>query len=282
MKKSRVSLYTNQSTVRNYKERKEFTSKNCPNQRTPQKKTHLKKNTLEVSPSLEAAKSILTRANNLLQITRTRLAKLPTNHDDSCNQIEGSVELTLSPKVKSITIEDIMNGLGLTELLPSFLENRIYAEDFLLLSKDDIKELPIYARNRILAFQSYFKTHKDTPILPNDLLRNVLKEIYNPTLIDNLQMSHNEIKSKSTLAPLQEHIESKGEMKENVEVNVQSDTPSFSSRVEFRFGDENVKGVLNEIIDIQSELRDLHKEYNRKTHKDKHKRNEVYCRLKLD
>jgi len=255
-------LYSNQSPIRNHKE---FLSRNYTNQRT----SHRKKNKLEASPSLETAKAILNRANGLLQATRTRLSKLPSRTPSDTHEDDNKDVLKITQNHMIISIEDIINGLELCEFLHIFLKNKIHAKDLLLLSKDDIKEmaLPIYARNRILAFQNYFKDNKDIHIVPGELFKNLLKQIYNPSLIDALGKSHKE----SVIAKIGGELERS--IKENVEVNVErlgkdvvNDTPSFSSRVEFRFDEESVnKRVLSEITDIQNELRDLHKEYNKKT-----------------
>ena len=169
----------------------------------------------DLSPSLEAAKAILSRANNLVQMTKSRLAGITLREDLSdCsdneiaetkgvpkNSLREVIYKDESPtpqhsKVKGedkcededLSVESIMKSLHLEEYLPVIVENKIMVEDLLLLTKDDIKELglPIYARNRILAFQKYFRVHRE---VPEEALTTILKEMYAPALIDAIQKS---------------------------------------------------------------------------------------------
>ena len=49
--------------------------------------------------------------------------------------------------------------LQISQYEATFAQNEIEAEDMILLSKDDMVELglPIAARNRVLAFQTYYQ-----------------------------------------------------------------------------------------------------------------------------
>lgn len=88
-------------------------------------------------------------------------------------------------------LADIVVGLDLVEFIPTFTENKINYEDLLLLSKEDMKEigLPIYARNRIAAFQSYLKKERTISANSKDLLQDILRSIYNPAFIDLIENS---------------------------------------------------------------------------------------------
>eukprot|EP01022_Parablepharisma_sp_SALTPOND_P012353 TRINITY_DN1584_c0_g1_i1.p1 TRINITY_DN1584_c0_g1~~TRINITY_DN1584_c0_g1_i1.p1 ORF type:complete len:455 (+),score=46.02 TRINITY_DN1584_c0_g1_i1:2776-4140(+) len=310
----------------------------------------------QASPSLQTAKCMLERANNLLANTRNRLAGLDSQKETPKGKYENVIEhrkgcamhkgplhyapvrtskgntrsvfaqlqlndnlvtsfdmknpvssnvshISQSPvpepelnlPASAFTLEDIISGLDLSEINSTLVENRIRVEDLLLLTKEDMKELgiPIYARNRILAFQNYFKTHKETMVVRN-LLHNILKEMFNPSLIDGLKetetqkisiiakeespyKSPNEDKSLARLASeLKGTCEPYEEVNQNIKVEptitIKSQTPSFSARAELKFGEENRlqterKTILREInvgnqcADVQEEMRDFHKEY---------------------
>ena len=83
-------------------------------------------------------------------------------------------------------LRDIIVGLDLTECVGILIENKINYEDLLLLTKEDMKEigLPIYARNRIIAFQEYLKRGKSMSLESKDLLQDILRSIYNPVFVE--------------------------------------------------------------------------------------------------
>eukprot|EP00826_Nyctotherus_ovalis_P014388 TRINITY_DN14004_c0_g1_i2.p1 TRINITY_DN14004_c0_g1~~TRINITY_DN14004_c0_g1_i2.p1 ORF type:complete len:309 (+),score=79.20 TRINITY_DN14004_c0_g1_i2:94-1020(+) len=115
-------------------------------------------------------------------------------------------------------LADIVVGLDLVEFIPTFTENKINYEDLLLLSKEDMKEigLPIYARNRIAAFQSYLKKGRTISTSSRDLLQDILRSIYNPAFIDLIENSNTAHKLSDSLS--KENVRAK-EVDENVPVS---------------------------------------------------------------
>lgn len=89
---------------------------------------------------------------------------------------------------KEITIDSVIEALDLLEFRQIFTENLATIEDLLLLTKEDMIELhtPIFARNRIMAFQKYFQTNKDI-VVSKKLFYDILKTRYNPSFIEILE-----------------------------------------------------------------------------------------------
>jgi len=285
------------------------------------------------SPSIQTAKCMLERANNLLATTRTRLGQLKENKEnlnisksivvspaktdpeimpnnkrtnstekpqkimtyapvyhlkgnkktitnmlpdnnlsiasfDLKSDDQNSTPVTENPVFK-ITLKGVIQALDLCDLEKIFEETHLSKlEDFLLLTKDDMREMniPIYARNRIVAFQTYFKNQGKDIKITQGLFYNILKEIYNPSLIDLIKDAENkeiiltepnnqklsiieqtESPSKSpnedkTLQKLASDLKGTSEISISPEIskmsinNQKSQTPSFSAHQELKFG----------------------------------------------
>ena len=206
----------------------------------------------------------------------------------------------VTPKLKKppcVTLESVIESLDLCELLPTFAENKMKLEDLLLLSREDMKEMgiPIYGRNRILAFQKYFQTHKEEEIIPS-LLHQILKSLYNPSFIVMLNSedepadistanqkisiiakegSPNEDRSLARLAfELKENSPDCSKEAKAETIPPKSQTPSFSARSDMKFGDNKIqterrpqKCVLQELSfenqDPRDEMRNFEQEYGK-------------------
>ncbi len=200
------------------------------------------------------------------------LPDLSAKKDDSRDLTPDCSSIKISPMGKDtsapaaekrpeLNVESIIEALDISELGPTLRDNKVRLEDLLLLTKDDMKELgiPIYARNRLLAFQRFFRSHRDAPVT-HCLLYDILRSLYNPAFISMLEEndpepspgaeqkistivraeepSPNEDRSLARLAseltadPIHRRNQSSSMI-----LPSKSQTPSFSARPDLHFGE---------------------------------------------